>query len=84
MIIVAVFMFGANTFNVRTNTRIMASNLLDMTSNVIHLHRAFNAFTHIEHPEDAILTGDLDVLSWFATPPFIREDRWITRHRLGN
>ena len=23
---------------------------------------------HIEHPEDAILTGDLDVLSWFATP----------------
>ncbi|BCV08178.1 MAG: hypothetical protein CM15mL4_2380 [uncultured marine virus] len=23
---------------------------------------------HIEHPEDAILTGDLDVLSWFTTP----------------
>ena len=23
---------------------------------------------HIEHPEDAILTGDLDVLSWFSTP----------------
>ena len=23
---------------------------------------------HIEHPEDSILTGDLDVLSWFSTP----------------
>jgi len=23
---------------------------------------------HIEHPEDAILTGDLDVLSWMTTP----------------
>ena len=23
---------------------------------------------HIEHPEDSILTGDLDVLSWFTTP----------------
>ena len=35
LIIVAVFMFGANTLNVRTNTRIMTSNLLDMTSNII-------------------------------------------------
>ena len=26
LIIVAVFMFGANTLNVRTNTRIMTSN----------------------------------------------------------
>jgi len=41
LIIVAVFMFGANTFNVRTNTRIMASNILDMTSNVIHPHRSY-------------------------------------------
>tara|TARA_R100000773_G_scaffold22726_1_gene20016 strand:+ start:323 stop:460 length:138 start_codon:yes stop_codon:yes gene_type:complete len=41
LIIVAVFMFGANTFNVRTNTRIMASEILDMTSNVIHPHRSY-------------------------------------------
>ena len=40
-ILVAVFMFGANTLNVRTNTRIMASNLLDMTSNIIHPHRSY-------------------------------------------
>ena len=23
---------------------------------------------HIEHPEDTILTGDLDVLGWFQSP----------------
>jgi len=41
LIIVAVFMFGANTFNVRTNTRIMASEVLDMTSNFIHPYRSY-------------------------------------------
>jgi len=40
-IIVAIFMFGANTLNVRTNTRIMASEILDMTSNAIHPHRSY-------------------------------------------
>ena len=24
--------------------------------------------THLEHPEDSILTGDLSVLDWFVTP----------------
>ena len=23
--------------------------------------------THLEHPEDSILTGDLSVLDWFST-----------------
>jgi len=23
---------------------------------------------HLEHPEDTILTGDLDVLGWFQSP----------------
>ena len=23
---------------------------------------------HIEHPEDTILTGDLDILGWFQSP----------------
>jgi len=41
MIIVAVFMFGANTFNIRTNTRIVTSNLLEMTSNIIHPYRSY-------------------------------------------
>jgi len=41
LIIVAIFMFGANTLNIRTNTRIMASEILDMTSNAIHPHRSY-------------------------------------------
>jgi len=41
LIIVAIFMFGANTLNVRTNTRIMAAEVLDMTSNVIHPYRSY-------------------------------------------
>ncbi len=24
--------------------------------------------THLEHPEDVILTGNLDVLDWFVNP----------------
>ena len=23
---------------------------------------------HLEHPEDTILTGDLDILGWFQSP----------------
>ena len=28
--------------------------------------------THIEHPEDSILTGDLSVLDWFVTSGKLR------------
>ena len=27
--------------------------------------------THLEHPEDSILTGDLSVLDWFVTPGYL-------------
>ena len=34
-------MLLSNTFNIRTNTRIMASNVLDYTSNLIHPYRSY-------------------------------------------
>ena len=34
-------MLLSNTFNIRTNTRIMASNVLDSTSNLIHPYRSY-------------------------------------------
>ena len=34
-------MLLSNTFNGRTNTRIMASNVLDYASNLIHPYRSY-------------------------------------------
>ena len=34
-------MLLSNTFNIRTNTRIRASNVFDYTSNLIHPYRSY-------------------------------------------
>ena len=39
-IILAIFLL-TNTFNLRTNARILTSNVLDSASNVIHPYRSY-------------------------------------------
>ena len=39
--------------------------------------------THLEHPEDTILTGDLSALDWFEAAGAVREDRRRSRYSLG-
>ena len=39
---------------------------------------------HIEHPEDTILTGDLDVLGWFQSPGRLSVKIDFPCNRLGS
>jgi len=39
--LLTIFLLATNTFNVRTKARILTSNVLDTTSNIIHPYRSY-------------------------------------------